>query len=274
MNNLKALSLDGSFPADTMSHLATIKDMQHLAVKGCEMGGGVVASILANSASTLRSLEISANSFHLDFLRGWESIMPKGDKHDLSALESFSMTGLSFGPKFLKRLDQAIDLMRLTELDIGRLRSNRRVLFDHLTNLSAAYQTAGTPLGLRKLKLEMWDGGMRVDHDDTAAKIRFISSFSTLTSLTLVGYNQYSAEITTNPGLSESMMQAVLKHKNLKTLRISYIGIINQLKIPYLSAATVKTIIDSLHQLENFEFAPEESEIVSDTTDSFGFGFK
>ena len=274
MQNLKAQGLYGpNLPATAMLHLATLKDMQHLVVKDCGMGGdkaeagNVVRSVLLNSASTLRSLEIRSNSWKLDFLCDWDKIASENgtflrQKHDLTALESFTISGYSFDPHFIKLLDRAIDLMALSELSVGRLERNKSLLFDHLTDLSTSLQTAGMPIGLQKLQLAMWDGRSTEDHDATAARIRFVSSFNTLSSLEIAGYNQYPAEITTNPGLPKVMLQAILNHKNLKNLRISYNGLLSGLKVPYLSAATVKTIVDSLDQLEYFEFAPQESEIV------------
>ena len=57
------------------------------------------------------------------------------------------------------------------------------------------------------------------------------------------------------------MLQAILKHKNLRELRICYKGKISGKEIPYLSDKTVGDLVDGLPHLREFEFAPDEDHI-------------
>jgi hypothetical protein len=99
---------------------------------------------------------------------------------------------------------------------------------------------------------------------DLDAKCRFISSFDTLKILVLNDYNQYPQEITVNPGIPNELLEAVFKHQNLKVFRVPYRnGHLSNHKIPYLSAKTVAKIIDNLPELQEIEFAPEQTEMVS-----------
>ncbi|CAG8955101.1 hypothetical protein HYFRA_00007116 [Hymenoscyphus fraxineus] len=85
------------------------------------------------------------------------------------------------------------------------------------------------------------------------SKYRFISSFDTLTSLSLMIY-------TVELGHA-GLFQAILKHKNLRTLRIEYDDAWRNF-IAYLSGAcTVQTLIEGLPYLPEFEFSPDDTQI-------------
>ncbi|KAM6525148.1 hypothetical protein FALCPG4_010708 [Fusarium falciforme] len=273
MKSLKALSVStDKFEKGAMRPLAKVKNLQHLSVEDYSWGSGigkdnVVRSMLLNSRSTLRSLSMQTSSYATCFLEDWEKMVSaskSSQAHDLIALKSLTLSGVRFDEgNFLKSMQRAIDFAGLRELRLGRLSEGRHRLFQYLASVAGSAQDKR--IDLRILSVNMsHNQHMETPEQkqmDFDAKCAFISSFNTLSTLELVDYNQYPQEHVVNPGLSDTLLQAILKHENLKVLRISYTGIISGCKIPYLSAETVATIINNLPHLEEFTFAPEESEI-------------
>ncbi|EEU39435.1 uncharacterized protein NECHADRAFT_81608 [Fusarium vanettenii 77-13-4] len=272
LKNLKALSVSTArFEEGAMRPLAKIKNLQHLFVEDYSWGMGmgkdnVVRSMLLNSRSTLRSLSMRTSSYATCFLDDWEKMVSaskSSQAHDLIALKSFTLSGVRFDEgNFLKSMQRAIDFAGLHELRLGRLAEGRHLLFQYLASLAGS--APDKHIDLRTLSVDM-SHNHRIETPEQKqtgfdAKCAFISSFDTLSTLELVDYNQYQEHMV-NPGLSDTLLQAILKHENLKVFRISYTGIISGCKIPYLSAETVATIVNNLPHLEEFEFAPEESEI-------------
>ncbi|KAM6515042.1 hypothetical protein FSOLCH5_009279 [Fusarium solani] len=255
-----------------MRPLAKVKNLQHLSVEdyswGSAMGkDNVVRAMLLNSRSTLRSLSMKTSSYATSFLEDWEKIVSaskSSQAHGLIALKSLTLSGVRFDEgNFLKSMQRAIDFASLQELKLGRLSEGRHRLFQYLSSFAGSAQDKR--IALRILSVDM-SHNQRMETPEQEqmgfdAKCAFISSFDTLSTLELVDYNQYPQEHVVNPGLSDTLLQAILKHENLRVLRISYRGIISGCKIPYLSAETVATIVNNLPHLEDFTFAPEESEI-------------
>jgi hypothetical protein len=273
LKSLQALRLLSENPeVEAMTPLAKIKNLKHLSVEnGSSDENNVVQSILLNSTSTLQSLVVMTNLYATSFLQDWEKEVSADDalakqKHSLTVLKSFTLGGASFDATSIKSLQRAIDFMGLRELTLGRLSDGKHLFFQHLTSLTTFSQNNATGISLRSLCLEMRDERYGEPFEQTQAnfeaKCRFISSFDTLTTLEIKDYNQYPATIATNPGLSDTLLQAILKHKNLRSLKISYSGVLSGCKIPSLSAKTIAAIIDNLPQLQDLEFAPEEAEIV------------
>ncbi|RFN51905.1 hypothetical protein FIE12Z_3866 [Fusarium flagelliforme] len=89
------------------------------------------------------------------------------------------------------------------------------------------------------------------EHEDPGMKL--ISSFDTLTSLTVCDAGVHSPEIP-NPGLKDALVQAILKHKNLSTLQFTDTMSIRGWKAPYLKAQTVALFIDNLPKLRHLRF--------------------
>jgi hypothetical protein len=273
LKNLQALRLHSDKSSDqAVAHLAKIKNLKHLSVEG---GGSnenkAVQSILLNSTSTIRSLVVKTNPYATCFLKDWETKVSADDalanqKHNLAILKSFTLSGVSFDAAFIKSLQRAIDFMGLRELALGRLVDNKHLIFEHLTSLATSARNNAKGISLRSLYLNMSSNYYGETPAQTQtnfeATCRFISEFHTLTTLEIKDYNQYSPSILTNPGLSNMLLQAILRHKNLRCLKLTYIGVSSSYKIPYLSARSVAAIIDNLPQLEEFRFAPDEAEIV------------
>ncbi|KAH8655836.1 hypothetical protein BX600DRAFT_470396 [Xylariales sp. PMI_506] len=282
MPNLRALRVcNKNTDADNLKSLANLKNMKHLylqeteGARNTEIKQKAYQSMLLNSTSTLRSLVISANTYSANVFDTWaeESLAANGThsdgKYDFTALELLSIAGLPIRPAVIKSFQRAFDFMRLKELEFGYGLDKDCLLFPYLTRVaesSARVTDSGSSaINLRKLSLSMSYRTLWNTHEQQRAsleaKCRFISAFDTLTTLELSNYGQYPRTQSINPGLSEMLLQAILKHKMIKTLRIYYRGIPGDLKIPYLSAETVGRIIDGLPQLQEFEFAPEEEQV-------------
>jgi hypothetical protein len=273
LKNLQALCLVSArveFNTEAMTPLAKIKNLKHLSIQSGSIDDSkIMQSILLNSTSTLQSLAIETNSYAVAFLKDWEAQVSTNDalakqKYRLKVLKSFTLCNASFDAPFVSSLQTAIDFMGLRELSLGPLSTGSRLFFQLLTELATTSKDRGTAISLRSLSIDMSNEtyGGTLDPTQFDAKCRFISAFDTLTTLEIKDYNQYPESITTNPGLSNTLLEAILTHKSLTCLKISYAGIMGNRKIPYLSATTVATIIDNLPQLQMFEFAPEEAEIV------------
>lgn len=282
--SLKALSLfiDGSEPED-IEPLAQMKNLKHLHLEGrgyCSTStkNNAIQSMLLNSRSTLQSLALAMGPFSHSFLSDWEKNSKASSEkngegiseqgHGFSALKSLTLASISIDEDFIREFQKAVDFTGLRELDLTNFHDLDNLLYPHLTSVATAYQgTKDTPLSLRSLSLHMSKDRYQIrSQEENAifnAKCRFISSFDTLTTLKLRNYGEYPSNTIANPGLTDPLLQAILKHKNLKTLKISYIGQTSGLEIPYLGAKTVGAIVDGLPLLREFGFAPDEAQMES-----------
>jgi hypothetical protein len=88
---------------------------------------------------------------------------------------------------------------------------------------------------------------------------RFIASFDTLTSLEFHSHNIFNDNLFNNPGLSRRLLQVILNHKDLESLRFRY----TTNNSPSFSVETVRVLTKNLPRLRVFEFPPEEKDFVS-----------
>lgn len=270
--NLRALSVSaGNLGESEAKPLAKIKDLKHLAIHLLGFASpnfrkdNTPLSLILNSRATLRSLDIETGSFSSVFLDDW----PKGKS--LTSLKSFSLTGATIDEDFLSALANAVDFVALAELKFGYLSHDLKILFEYLSDVfSKARDDQKDKTKLRNLDIEMGkETSFAVPEEQEAhvdARIDFISSFDTLTCLELHDYGQYRQEITVNPGLKSSLVRAILKHKKLTKLKISYRGVTSGYKITCLEPDTVSTLVDNLPALKVFEFIPEPTKLVSTET--------
>lgn len=256
---------------DVINRLSGIKNLKHLSVEcGSYHKKDHIQSILLNSTSTLESLVLHVGRHANWILKDWVKKVSTDPIQQMqtpsfSALKSLNLTGFEFETSFAESLDRAIDFMGLHELRLGYLGSNQQLFYNHLAGLAELNSQTRQPIRLRNLRIDL-TGDLIDDWEKEShlkAKCQFISSFDTLTSLELFDYNQYPETVTTNPGLSDSLLQAILNHKKLRNLKLSYNGIMSGRKIPYLSPTTVASLVENLNQLQEITFAPEEVNIVS-----------
>ncbi|CAG9978297.1 unnamed protein product [Clonostachys byssicola] len=266
MEHLQALSIDlthlSRLDHGARPFLRKIKNLKHLSVKdnssSLDIFGepDLIPQIIVNSRATLRSLI---------FIKGCSGGMPApttpATGHEFPNLKSLSLGRTEFDTDFSKWLQRSIDFMRLRELYHESLGDDQASFFDHLATLAAskasseiALRTFFVDLSIKYTRMPQLNQ-LRID-----AQIRFLSSFDTLTSLELYAYNKPSTEIPS--GNSETLLDAILKHKSLKTLKISYVDIDCSFgNILYISAANLTIILDGLPLLEEIQFAPETEEL-------------
>lgn len=271
LTKLKALAIH-AYGADSpeLAPLARIKDLKHLSIHIGYHSLTTGQSIIHNSMSTLQSLDMVSDSGLCHYFQHWEKNLKlsgydtanrlrKGP--DLPSLRSLHIEGLMIDEEFIKEFPLAIEFSKLCKFTSANLRDPQTLLWPLLTNLVTSCKYSDTALNLRSLSIDMHDPQWHYEVEQqgphkSAAKCEFIASFDTLTTLELPGYGQYRSG--KNPGLSNTLLRAITSHKNLRCLRISYIGIMSDLKIPYLDGKSVGNIIDGLPHLREFEFAPDE----------------
>lgn len=265
--------------------LAEIKNLKHLELHdhSCSSNNHLVTqSMIRNSKSTLQSLTLVNCRYGAHFLKDWEKnsrattgaetavIHTDRKGHDFTALKCLHLSSMSVDKNFVKEFERAFDFSRLRELELSDIIDPELLFYPFLTSLVTSYiGTTDISLSLRTLSLTMTDVrdfvSSRNTHEQKTAsfeaKSRFLSSFDTLTTLVLRDYGLYSPQANANPGLSDVLLRAILKHKNLKVLRIPYNGVSSDEKIPYLSAATIGELVDGLPQLREIEFAPDEQQM-------------
>jgi hypothetical protein len=286
--NLKALRLcvgDGSSSdlEDEAAPLTKLSNLEHLSILSRSWGSlvttreKILQSVLLNSLSTLKSLEISTSKWHSSFLGDWEDQIKARNPdameqaHDFTALRSLSLSGVAFAGDFcetmMPSLTRAIDFLQLRELTLKDLSEGKVTFFKYLEDLFRGADK-GT-VQLRKLSLDMSGDDDSQSYVTTEYQVegiyRFISSFDTLTTLEFAEHNMYNSAVESNPGLSRRLLQVVLNHKELETLRFTYRGSgSGDYRVPYVPAKTVQILMKNLLNLRTFEFAPDEDDLVSD----------
>ncbi|WPH04938.1 Hypothetical protein R9X50_00783500 [Acrodontium crateriforme] len=269
---LRLISTGEEVKTEPMRLLSEVKDLKHLNVEASgTTSGRIVETMLLNSALTLRSLVLRIDSHDTGFLHDWEQKLSTHDRipksnHTLPILNSLTLTSCPMDAASIQGLQEAINLIKLRELNVGSFREGGDLLFQHLKTLTAAAQDNGTSINLRKLFLDMsfnrpWYQQRGSETMLIEAQCDFLSSFNTLTALHIQNYGLYSDTITTNPGLSNALTQGILKHSNLKSLIISCNSICGGEVFPLVPATTVAAIIDNLSELEDLRIAIEPAEV-------------
>lgn len=268
LKHIKALHLVGKdFKPENTEPLSKIKNLKHLSLRDHSFSSfsknhNTMQSMLINSASTLQSLAVEGDIYSDNLFQVLEraSKNAASETYVFTALKSLSLSNMMIDAQGVKSLQKPIDFTKLRELILGHMRDYDGLLYQHLANLFSK-KSKGTDLSLRTLSFNMSeDDFMSTSEQRKAefnAKCHLVASFNTLTSLKLTNYGEYVAGTNINPGFSPALLQAILQHKNLRTLKISY-----SRKIPWLSATTVQTLVKGLPHLEEFEFVPEERQMV------------
>ncbi|CAJ0551309.1 Ff.00g112390.m01.CDS01 [Fusarium sp. VM40] len=265
--NLKALSLtiNGLAEGD-LTALSKIKGLSHLFISLLGFGhpdaieDEVGVSLILNSRSTLRSLNIKTGSFASFLLDGLaKRAKVKGTGKILTALESLSFAGASFDEDIKDILPKAVDLAALKQLKIDY--QSRGVEFLHRCIgdvLSKAHEDVKTDIKLRHLTLDMADDGWNTEPGEQEAslnaKIHLVSSFDTLTILDLHKFGQYP-ESQPEPGINPSLIQAIMKHQGLIKLTMAHDGIHGGCAIPHWHPHDVANIIADLPNLQELTFS-------------------
>ncbi|KAF7516311.1 hypothetical protein G7054_g14212 [Neopestalotiopsis clavispora] len=262
--NLKALRMFADCETEDIEPLAQIKELKHLEFKTSR--NHVFRPVLQNSTTTLESLAISGDHYNLGVFEGWAQNSKAKAAPDFVALKSLSLKSFEITEQLLKDFGQAFDFTQMRELEFAHLPDPNCLFFPFLTSQFSSFRgTTDVPISLRTLKLNMDQGGWRDSRAQVLATIKtkcdFIASFDTLTTLELPSFKYSKDHEVTNPGFSDLLLQAILKHKNLRVLNLSYNGISSSDHIPYLDARTVAALVDGLPQLREFNFAPMQEQM-------------
>jgi hypothetical protein len=229
-------------------------------------------TIVQHSPNSLEGLEMVRSSVGNDLFENWDDKFNDVESHYLKILKNLSIQGITINEETLQSLERAIDFRRLRELEILHFEDPDSLLLQHLTNLTTLANNKNIGIGLRTLHLRMSDQNYGRTPERKAFDFRnkcdFIRSFNTLTSLELSDYGIYPSSNPINPGLTRPLLEGILKHKQLRTLKIPYPGISTDFLIPYLSAAEVGALIDGLPELRELNVAPQEAQIVRSPTNS------
>ncbi|KAK8110294.1 uncharacterized protein PG998_006751 [Apiospora kogelbergensis] len=247
---------------DALKPLEKIKGLRHLCLHTLGWSHNspknvAAHALLRNSASTLRTLSLSTGYPGTMFL--WEKLeaIPR-----LTELRSLEICSIDVGSddKNLDAILTSIDFVRLHHLAIRRLYTGRddRVhaarLFERLAvRFAEASQTKSNP-NVRSLDMNM--------SEDSEARCRFLASFDTLTELTLFDHARYP-EGGQNPGLSSALLEAILKHKTLRTLKLTHSGIASRERIPQVLTPQVRALINGLPELCELNIVVDDHDIVN-----------
>ncbi|KAG5747416.1 hypothetical protein H9Q72_012303 [Fusarium xylarioides] len=115
--------------------------------------------------------------------------------------------------------------------------------------------TKGKKVPVKKVK------ATKTTHQKTKAKANFTAEIETQ-SLEIHDYNMYNTNVQSNPGLSRRLLQSVVKHTGLETLRFHYRHSGREpWDIPFASAESVNILTKNLPSLRVFEVAPQEDNL-------------
>ncbi|KAK8129124.1 hypothetical protein PG984_010232 [Apiospora sp. TS-2023a] len=241
LKHLQALSIrsqDVGLDDATSEALRGIKNLRHLALVTSDYSD-VTQCLVRNSASTLRSLFLNYGSYDSRFFprkhnpAGLASSNGVADSdYRFPKLTSLRMVDLYLDKENMAGMLDSVDFVKLDELPVCI------ALFEAL---SAAFATASqftSPPNLRSLGLNLSEG--------VEGRIRFLASFGTLTKLV-------NPPTSTNPGLSSTLLDAILSHRNLRTLEFTHPNLRNGKRVPHLSAQTVRALVEGLPELRELE---------------------
>lgn len=275
MPHLKAfcLQMHNHEEDNLIEPLARIKGLEHLDISDVEFGityrhMDVVLSMLANSRLTLKSLNFHVPRLTESFLRKWRQLVPKSkdsdDRFEFPHLKTFTAGPLRIDEDALEWF-KGIDFVNLHELSLNISHDFKGKLANHIADEITSTLAAGREVKIKSLAMNMassddssalsWQRTM-ADKEQLRAKLRLVGSFSTLQKFSLKEYGMYP-EDSPNPGMDSGLLDAVFKHKNLRSFNMSYTGIYSGVSIAYLKEGDVRTILKNLPVLEEFSFAPQ-----------------
>ncbi|KAF4345160.1 hypothetical protein FBEOM_866 [Fusarium beomiforme] len=278
LKNLKSLRLNAwqsSITSDSIVPLAKLRNLEHICIQDRSWGNitstgeRVLQKMLLNSLSTLQTLDIRTSKYYSDFLVDWEDEIKARNpdamkqEHDFTALKSLSLYGISFAGNFcdkvMPNLTRAVDFLKLRELKLMKLEEGQLTFFKYLQDLFSKADKGD--IHLRQLCVEMKGPSPELGHAATEIHLegiyRFISSFDSLTTLEIHEYNLYNRARESNDGLSRRLLQSILNHPELETLRFRYRYVGSEpWEVPYVSHEIVNVLVKNLPRLRVLEFAP------------------
>ncbi|XEU99744.1 hypothetical protein FSHL1_005031 [Fusarium sambucinum] len=269
--NLQALWLHTSWKNNSAAEaLTAIKGLKHLYLFTSNWFGtaGPPLELIWNSRFTLRSLDLDRFYFYSLYNEAVEKSNDKAEssnpQHDLIALRSFSIKGATIDTHEVDSLTRAIDFSALDNLKFGYKNVKIGLLYRHLIDIFSG--ATSNDIKLRSLSLNLGSQAfsnmtrMAAKPEEEDPGIDFISSFNTLTSLTVVDAGIHSLNLP-NPGLKDTLLHGLFMHINLTTLEFRDSISIPGWKMPCLDTQMVKRFIENFPQLKHFRFYPERKQL-------------
>ncbi|GKU07675.1 hypothetical protein FLAG1_07943 [Fusarium langsethiae] len=250
--------------------VTTIKGLKHLKL---EMSNWYLyktapLALIWNSRSTLRSLDLDKSLFY-SLYENWvdksSQATESSNRHaDLSALKSLSLRRATIDSDDLDAFTRAIDFTALEDLYLGTRNIRIELLYQRLVETFSA--TTSADIKLRSLSVHLGSQTMSnltrmtAKPNEEEPGIDFISSFDTLTSLTVVDAGIHSSDLP-DPGLKDTLLRGIFMHKNLTRLEFRDTISLDGWKAPRLDTQMVKRFIENFPQLKHFHFHPKQKEL-------------
>lgn len=265
----------GNIDDETASYLRDIHDLDHLFIEECHgpmTHYGVVQGLIRNSISTLRSLYLHQVALEIDgvYLFGSENDELVSKCSSLQVLDCFN---LLYHVDSVEKMMDRIDFTQLSSLTFEHVEGSSSSLFNPLTEVfrEATQQRDSHGIKLRRLLLNAdyafepqmeESNGFESYELSSSCRFAFLASFSSLTSLEISNYGRYPYEWSNKTtGFPALVMDAILKHKDLRTLKITNrFG--STLKTLHLTTNNIDAIISGLPHLEHFDFSLTEKYMV------------
>jgi hypothetical protein len=251
--------------------LRRIGDLEHFSVGVRDFNidvlkeGNPLATVLANSLSTLRTLDVPSSALFLFFGSSefTQKSAPDAGTAVFCALESLTMRSSHGESAHAQALLRHVDFTNLTELATDDWGSS---LYQELANLSKHYK-----FKLRRLRT-CFNKALQVQSGEherlIAAIISLISTFNTLESFQIDNHlckNEQAGHSHHYVPLRDGLLQAIMKHNKLRSLRFSLDW--SDQVFPCMSVEDIRSIISGLPHLEEVAFAPDrlldDSDVVS-----------
>lgn len=228
--------------------LGALRNLEHLGLykddyfNRCGREKTSLEMMIWNSRSTLRSLELNDSTFRYMYHQWEESGEEPPRQGYLSALKSFSLVEVQFDDKEADAILQAIDFVKLQELNLGRRNTRVGLLYRRLTDIFSA---ARRDIKLRSLYMNL--------QEDADEGIEFLSTFDTLTRLNICDNGSWPGD-TRESGLHDSLFRGLYMHKNLTVLKLTDETYTMRDRMPGLDAETAAQFVLNFPNLRHLHF--------------------
>ncbi|KAJ6784658.1 hypothetical protein PWT90_03221 [Aphanocladium album] len=279
-DNLKSLSINVRYiQGDAIACVQNVRNLQHLCIKDARYAHDrpeAIRTLLRNSAPTLKTLRLSCAGLNIESRPLFDAAPDSADGRvqRYAALQSIDFFDFWSQDQSVAEMLRVIDFPRLSSIRLAHANGVSATLY---RALAAAFAEAASRAGgaggdgirTRKLLIDA-----TFDHHNPqynthggeeahlGACYGLLASFGHLEELEVANYGMYYTEspaATRAPryGLSGRLIDAILEHKHLKSLKLS-IPEQSPRCLRYPSVDNLNTIIRGLPELAHLEFSAYE----------------
>ncbi|RGP81743.1 hypothetical protein FLONG3_128 [Fusarium longipes] len=250
--------------ADDAKALITIKGLKHLRLQTAFFykTEDIPLNLIWNSRSTLRSLDVNRGFFQSIYQK--LGVEQEGEQdYKFTALKSLTLRTTTMDPDEVDALIRSIDFTALEELKLGYKNVRTHLLYQRLNDIFAAKRS---DIKLRKLSLYLGSQSMSnldrmtANPEEEEPGIEFLSTFDTLTSLTIYDTDVHSWDLP-DRGLKDNLLQGIFKHTNLTSLEFKDSISIQGWKMPTLDPQMVKRFLKAFPKLRHFRLHPQPKQL-------------